>query len=65
MTRKFMKIKLYRNHGLAGRDLVKIFGVNSRLDVITAEIIILDCQIKSVIKGKAILTFIKTTKQIR
>ena len=24
----YEKIKLYRNHGLAGRDLVKIFGVN-------------------------------------
>ncbi len=35
----YEKIKLYRNHGLAGRDLVKIFGVNSRLDVINAEII--------------------------
>lgn len=33
------KIKLYRNHGLAGRDVVNIFGVNSRLDVINAEII--------------------------
>ena len=33
------KVKLYRNHGLAGRDNVKIFGVNSRMDVINAEII--------------------------
>ena len=29
----YEKIKLYRNHGLAGRDVVKIFGVNSRMDV--------------------------------
>lgn len=35
----YEKIKLYRNHGLAGRDVVKIFGVNSRLDVINAQII--------------------------
>ena len=35
----YEKIKLYRNHGLAGRDIVKIFGVNSRMDVVNAEII--------------------------
>ncbi len=35
----YEKIKLYRNHGLAGRDVVKIFGVNSRMDVVNAEII--------------------------
>jgi dTDP-4-amino-4,6-dideoxygalactose transaminase len=35
----YEKIKLYRNHGLAGRDVVKIFGVNSRMDVINAQII--------------------------
>jgi dTDP-4-amino-4,6-dideoxygalactose transaminase len=35
----YNKIKLYRNHGLAGRDNVKIFGVNSRMDTINAEII--------------------------
>tara|TARA_B100001057_G_C22820450_1_gene939155 strand:- start:499 stop:1602 length:1104 start_codon:yes stop_codon:yes gene_type:complete len=35
----YQKIKLYRNHGLAGRDVVNIFGVNSRMDVINAEII--------------------------
>tara|TARA_B100000579_G_scaffold386721_1_gene358629 strand:- start:3561 stop:4676 length:1116 start_codon:yes stop_codon:yes gene_type:complete len=32
-------IKLYRNHGLKGRDNVKIFGVNSRLDSLNAEIL--------------------------
>ena len=33
------KIKLYRNHGLKGRDNVEIFGVNSRLDSINAEVL--------------------------
>ena len=35
----YERIKLYRNHGLAGRDVVKIFGVNSRMDVINSQII--------------------------
>jgi len=35
----YEKIKLYRNHGLAGRDKVKIYGVNSRMDIINAEIL--------------------------
>lgn len=35
----YNKIKIYRNHGLAGRDNVKIFGVNSRMDIINAEVI--------------------------
>jgi dTDP-4-amino-4,6-dideoxygalactose transaminase len=33
------KIALYRNHGLKSRDNVEIFGVNSRLDVLNAEIL--------------------------
>ena len=35
----YQKIKLYRNHGLQGRDNVKIIGVNSRLDSLHAEIL--------------------------
>ncbi len=33
------KVRLYRNHGTASRDNVVIYGVNSRLDVINAEIL--------------------------
>lgn len=33
------KVKLYRNHGTKSRDNVVIYGVNSRLDVIHAEIL--------------------------
>ena len=33
------KIKLFRNHGIQSRDNVKIFGVNSRLDALNAEIL--------------------------
>ena len=33
------KIKLYRSHGLEGRDDAKIIGVNSRLDSINAEVL--------------------------
>ena len=33
------KIKLYRNHGLKGRDNVEIIGVNSRLDSLHAEVL--------------------------
>jgi dTDP-4-amino-4,6-dideoxygalactose transaminase len=32
------KVRLYRNHGLEGRDNVVLYGVNSRLDVLSAEI---------------------------
>ena len=32
-------IKLYRNHGLRGRDDVRLFGVNSRLDSLNAEVL--------------------------
>ena len=35
----YNKIKLYRNHGLKSRDNVNIFGVNSRLDVLNAEVL--------------------------
>ena len=35
----FNKIKLLRNHGMESRDNVKIFGVNSRLDSLNAEIL--------------------------
>jgi len=33
------KIKLYRNHGLKGRDNVEIIGINSRLDSLNAEVL--------------------------
>lgn len=33
------KIKLYRSHGLEGRDDAKIIGVNSRLDSLNAEVL--------------------------
>jgi dTDP-4-amino-4,6-dideoxygalactose transaminase len=33
------KVRLYRNHGLRARDDVEFFGVNSRLDVISAEVL--------------------------
>lgn len=33
------QIRLYRNHGTASRDNVVIYGVNSRLDVLHAEIL--------------------------
>ena len=33
------KIKLYRNHGMKSRDNVHVFGVNSRLDVLNAEVL--------------------------
>ncbi len=35
----YEKIKLLRNHGLKNRDHVEILGVNSRLDVLNAEIL--------------------------
>tara|TARA_B100000029_G_scaffold232220_2_gene229619 strand:- start:210 stop:1304 length:1095 start_codon:yes stop_codon:yes gene_type:complete len=35
----YEKIKLYRNHGLKGRDNVEIIGLNSRLDSLHAEIL--------------------------
>ena len=37
--RIYDKIKLYRNHGLSGRDQVEIIGVNSRLDSLNAEVL--------------------------
>jgi dTDP-4-amino-4,6-dideoxygalactose transaminase len=33
------KVQLYRNHGLAGRDDVVMYGINSRLDVLSAEVL--------------------------
>ena len=33
------KIKLYRSHGLEGRDDAKVIGVNSRLDSLNAEVL--------------------------
>ena len=33
------RVRLYRNHGTASRDNVVIYGINSRLDVIHAEIL--------------------------
>ena len=33
------KVRLYRNHGLKARDQVVIFGVNSRLDALHAEVL--------------------------
>ena len=33
------KARMYRNHGQVGRDNTVIFGVNSRLDVINAEVL--------------------------
>ena len=35
----YNKIKLYRNHGLEGRDRVSMFGINSRLDSLNAEVL--------------------------
>jgi len=33
------KVRLYRNHGLEDRDICVLFGVNSRLDVLNAEVL--------------------------
>ncbi len=33
------KVRLYRNHGLVDRDTCAVYGVNSRLDVLHAEIL--------------------------
>jgi dTDP-4-amino-4,6-dideoxygalactose transaminase len=33
------KVRLYRNHGLESRDNAVMFGINSRLDVLNAEIL--------------------------
>jgi dTDP-4-amino-4,6-dideoxygalactose transaminase len=47
------KVRLYRNHGLEDRDTCVLFGVNSRLDVLNAEVLSfrLD-RLKSVIEGR-------------
>ena len=39
MKKLYEKIKMYRNHGLKGRDNVEIVGVNSRLDSLHAEVL--------------------------
>ncbi len=47
------KIKLYRNHGLKGRDNVEIIGVNSRLDSLNAEVLNFRLKrLKSIIKRR-------------
>ncbi|MGB0571037.1 MAG: DegT/DnrJ/EryC1/StrS family aminotransferase [Alphaproteobacteria bacterium] len=33
------KVRLYRNHGLESRDSVVFYGINSRLDVVSAEVL--------------------------
>jgi dTDP-4-amino-4,6-dideoxygalactose transaminase len=33
------KVSLYRNHGLESRDNVVMFGINSRLDVLSSEVL--------------------------
>jgi dTDP-4-amino-4,6-dideoxygalactose transaminase len=33
------KVRLYRNHGLESRDSVAFYGINSRLDVVSAEVL--------------------------
>jgi dTDP-4-amino-4,6-dideoxygalactose transaminase len=49
----YKKIKLYRNHGLRARDDVEIFGVNSRLDTIHAEILSMRLlKLKKIIKKR-------------
>ena len=35
----YEKIKLFRNHGLKSRDYVESYGINSRLDVLNAEVL--------------------------
>lgn len=35
----YNKVKLFRNHGIKKRDYVEFYGVNSRLDVINAEVL--------------------------
>ena len=49
----YEKIKLFRNHGLKNRDDVRIFGLNSRLDVLNAEVLKLRLKkLKKVIKSR-------------
>ena len=72
------KIKIYRNHGLKSRDHVVMFGVNSRLDVINAEILKIRLKkLKNIIKKRTdninfyktylnnnkFISFIKTDKK--
>ena len=66
----YNKVKLYGNHGLEGRDNVAIFGINSRLDSINAEVLSyrlkrLDSIINRRIKNINLYRkFIKTNKVI-
>jgi len=47
------KVRLYRNHGLEDRDTCVLFGVNSRLDVLNAEVLSFRLnRLKSVIEGR-------------
>jgi len=47
------KIKMYRNHGLKGRDNVEMVGINSRLDSLHAEILSFRLKrLKNIIKRK-------------
>ena len=49
----YEKIKLYRNHGLISRDKTSIFGINSRMDSINAEVLAFRLKkLKSVIKSR-------------
>ena len=49
----YEKIKLYRNHGLVSRDKTSIFGINSRMDSINAEVLSFRLKkLKSVIKNR-------------
>lgn len=51
--RIYDKVKLYRNHGLARRDDVQIFGVNSRLDSLNASVLSMRLKkLKKVIKQR-------------
>ena len=43
------KIKLFRSHGLKSRDNVEIFGVNSRLDSLNAEILVMSNIVNKII----------------
>ena len=49
----YEKVKLYRNHGLARRDDVRVFGVNSRLDSLNASVLSLRLKkLKKIIKKR-------------
>ena len=64
----FNKIKLYRNHGLVSRDKTSLFGVNSRIDAVNAEVLSYRLnKLKSIIKKRnrnvnLYKKYLKTTK---